>query len=97
MYRQGSEILLAVCDHAIIGQEFREANLRIAADESFYGTDVTDEAGVLRHLRVATIGNLVGQASIDLAIREGYVQETHVLVIAGVPHAQFATVQDEVR
>ncbi len=93
LYRQGTEVLVAISDHDLVGQEFRDGNLQLVVDESFYGSDVTDEHTVTQHLRIATIGNLVGAGIVALAVRAGYVDEANVLTIAGVPHAQFAVDQ----
>ena len=35
------------------------------------------------------MANLVGKRSVDVAIDLGLVDPTHVLVVSGVPHAQF--------
>jgi len=43
-----------------------------------------------RHLERATIANLVGSMCIKCGIDMGLIMEKNVLMIDGVPHAQFA-------
>lgn len=90
IYQTGSEVLIAACDADLIGKTLRDGELRLVVG-SFYNGDVMDEDRFLSHLRLATMGNLVGSETIRIAKEAGFVQDDGVILIAGVPHAQFYT------
>jgi len=90
LYRQGRELVVAACDADIIGQTFRSNDLKIHVSEGFYKGDSGDEDMLVNRLEMATIVNLVGRKTVDIAIRHGFVDPDCVLMIGGVPHAQMA-------
>jgi len=90
LYRQGRELVVAACDADIIGQTFRSNDLKIHVSEGFYKGDSGDEDMLVNRLAMATIVNLVGRKTVDIAIRHGFVDPDCVLMIGGVPHAQMA-------
>jgi hypothetical protein len=84
------EVLVAACDADLLGRTLREGDIEFCVSPDFYG-DVAGDDGLLeKHLRVATIANLVGRAAVACGVRTGVIDEENVLLIAGVPHAQFA-------
>ena len=90
IHKSGRELLVAACDSDVIGQTFKEGNLRIHVSEEFYGGDLMEEDTLLNRLEMATVANLVGEEVVALAVRHGFVDPDCVLVIDGVPHAQMA-------
>lgn len=90
VYRQGVETLVAACDLDIVGKTFRSKELKIQVSEGFYKGDTGDEDMLVSRLEMATIANLVGKKTLDIAIKHGFVDPSCVLVIGGVPHAQMA-------
>jgi len=88
IHRQSGEVLLAACDEGILGQTFREGDLRIRVGEGFYGGETVDEDGLAEYMASASSMNLVGNETIAVAIREGHVDESCLIVIDGVRHAQ---------
>ena len=90
VYRQGMETLVAACDADIIGKTFKSEGLRITVSESFYKGDTGDEELLVSRLQLATIANLVGKETLEIAIRHGFVDPDYVLKIGEVPHAQMA-------
>ncbi len=88
VYRVKGETLVAVCDSEIVGRTFREGELKIEVKESFYGTDEVGEEEVKRALRRATIANLTGKRTVELAIKLGIVDRDRVLRIGECLHAQ---------
>jgi hypothetical protein len=80
--------ILAACDEELLGQTFRENGMRITVSEEFYhGETITEEAFIER-MKSVTIMNLVGERAVSAAIREGYVDESNVIIIDTVKHAQ---------
>lgn len=91
VYRRGREVVVAACDTELVGRDLREGKLRLRVTEAFYGSDVVTPSVLMQHLRMCTIANLVGERVVGLALEHGYVARANVLWIAGVPHAQMAT------
>lgn len=91
VHKQGREVLVAAADDEVIGRRFEEGRLAITVPEAFYGSDTVDEATLVIQLRTCTIANLVGDRVVSIAVKHGFVDPAAVLVIAGVPHAQLAT------
>lgn len=90
VYHRRGETLVAACDEDLVGRTFREGKLRLEVSE-FYAGDLVSPEQLLRHLQLATIGNLVGEETVGAARQAGYVEEPGILRIDGVPHAQFVT------
>lgn len=90
MYRKGTETLVAACDIDIVGQTFRSKGLKIEVSEGFYKGESADEDLLVNRLEMATIANLVGKRTIEIAVRRGFVDPGCVIEIGGVPHAQMA-------
>lgn len=91
VHRSGRETLVAACDTTLVGKTLQEGRLALFVSEAFYGTDVVDESTLVAQLSACTIANLVGETAVAVAIRHGFVDANAVLVIAGIPHAQMAT------
>ncbi len=88
MYKTRGEIVLAACDREILDKNFEEGELHIHVRREFYYDAFVSDTTFLNSLKVATIANLVGKRVVELAIRNGYVDEENVIWISGVPHAQ---------
>lgn len=90
VYRKGSEVLVAACDEDIVGKTFRSNDLKITVSEGFYKGEAADEDMLVNRLEMATIANLVGEKTLEIAVRRGFVDPGCVMKIGGVPHAQMA-------
>lgn len=92
VYNQGREVLVAACDADLLGKVFRDGELQLEVKREFYdGVNVT-RGQFVSHLRLATIGNFVGEETVRTALEEGFIEEGGVLVIGGVPHAQMVVI-----
>lgn len=87
-YRQGAEVLIAVCDCDILGKKFAEGHLQIEVSSDFFGRELASGPQVEAALCGATMANLVGCRAVEHAIRLGYVERENVLSIEGVLCAQ---------
>jgi hypothetical protein len=58
--------------------------------EGFYKGDSGDEEMLVNRLEMATVANLVGRKTIEVAVKHGFVDPACVLMIGEVPHAQIA-------
>ncbi len=88
MYKRRGEIVLAACDREVLGHTYEDGELHITVKKDFYYESYVSDATFLNSLRMATIANLVGKHVIEIAVREGYIDEESVIEIDGVPHAQ---------
>ncbi|WP_135853406.1 DUF424 domain-containing protein [Halorussus salinus] len=81
-------LLVAVCDDDVLGETFEEDGVSLTVTEEFYGGDEVDEQTVVDSLARASVANLVGTEAVELAIREGFVDEENVLNVETTRHAQ---------
>ena len=89
-YRQGKELLFAVCDEECLGADYAEGKLRLKVEPDFYDGRRIGEDEFRHALQRATVANFVGERAVGLAMDLGFVGEGNVLRIQGVPHAQWA-------
>lgn len=92
-YQQGVQRLVAACDEELLGSSYREGKFRLDVPAAFYDGLRVDETNLSAYLRSATIANLVGARTVDLARRLGMIQAGHVLTVQGIPHAQFLVME----
>ncbi len=81
-------LLVAVCDRAILGETFESGDFSLTVTEEFYGGEDADEEAVAHSLARASVANIVGRKSVDLAIEEGIIDEANVLEVGETVHAQ---------
>ena len=87
VFKQGDDILLAICDYKVLDKTFESGELTIAVSE-FYKGNKCDEKDVIKLAKKSTIINAVGNDIIKLLIDRGFVEDSHVLKIGGIMHAQ---------
>jgi len=88
IYKHGNDILIGACDEKLIGKKFVDGKFQIDVTKEFYdGERITAEV-LKKYLENATIANLVGEKTVQCAIKLGLVDPDCVLSINGVPHAQ---------
>jgi hypothetical protein len=86
------EVVVAVCDESLIDKEIKTKKLKIKVSKNFYGGRLVDGDTVVKLMEKATIGNLIGPEIIELAERNGFIAKENVILINGIPHAQFVKV-----
>ena len=94
VHTRGPEVLVAACDERLLGRTLREGEIRLHVSSFYDGRRVTTEE-FIAELRVATMGNFVGQETVETARRAGFVGEDGVLIIEGEPHAQMVVMGRE--
>jgi hypothetical protein len=82
-------LLVAVCDDDVLGETFEDGEVSLTVSEEFYGGEEADEQTVVNSLARASVANIVGTEAVELAIREGFVEEANVLDVESTRHAQF--------
>lgn len=83
------ETLVSVCDEELIGEEFREGEIKLEVSSSFYSGEEVSVEECIEAIKDATIANLVGSI-VKHAIEAGIINSERVLEIQGTPHAQMA-------
>ena len=91
IFESGSDKMLAVCDKELLGKTFVEGDVEIVVSREFYGDK---EAGtdILKIARKSTIINAIGRNIVSLLIEEEIVDESSVISLGSVPHAQVVSV-----
>ncbi len=84
--------MVAVCDRNIIGKKFREGELVLKLDESFYKGDEVSEKEVQEALLSATIANITGEKAVACAVGCGCIDPETVIFIESIPHAQMVRI-----
>jgi len=88
-------LLVAICDHELIGQTFSEGELTLEVSEFFYKGALSSAHGVMAALGKAMFANLAGERAIECAREGGFITEDNILIIDGVPHAQMVMDADQ--
>ena len=88
IFNQDGDRLLAIADSSIIGKTFEEGNLQIMISKDFYSDKRCNEENVIDIMKGATIINAVGKDIIGIMVKENIVDNSMILIIDGVPHAQ---------
>ncbi len=87
-YNSGLNVLVAVCDEELVGKSFAEGEFTLTITASFYKGEAVTEEEVVDSLTHADIANLVGARAIKCALDNSFIEETNVIFVDGVPHAQ---------
>lgn len=82
-------LLVTVCDRGLLGETFEDGAVTLSVTEEFYGGEPADPEAVIEALSRATVANLVGEATVELAVEEGFVDEENVLEVEETLHAQY--------
>ena len=82
-------LLVAVCDDDVLGETFEDGDVSLTVSKEFYGGEEADEQTIVNSLARASVANIVGTEAVELAIREGFVEEANVLEVETTRHAQF--------
>jgi hypothetical protein len=83
------DFVLALCDEKLLGKTLKGNGLKIKISEKFYGGELVDEKMAVELMKKATIGNLIGKEIVELAEKNGFITKENVILINGIPHAQF--------
>ena len=88
LHSHDGEVLLAACDDELLGKTLTEGRIKLYVSENFYNGEMIPDAILAERMKSAAIMNLVGNRTVAIAIREGYVREDCVMTIQGIKHAQ---------
>ncbi|MFA4955846.1 MAG: DUF424 family protein [Candidatus Methanoperedens sp.] len=91
-YDTDGKVIVAVCDSDIIGKKFKEGNLVLKLEESFYKGCEASENEIKDALACASIANIAGKRSIACAVGNGFIDQDTVIYVDGIPHAQMVQI-----
>ena len=80
--------ILAVCDNELFGKKLEEGRLQLDLSSEFYDGEEVQEDELLNLFKGAQIINLVGEKSINTAIKAGIIDKKNIVRIKNIPHAQ---------
>lgn len=86
VYCKGANVLVAACDSELLGKKFIKGKLCLDIG-SFYDGKKVNEKTFLEHLANATSANLVGEKTINTAIKAGFISKESVIKIQRIPYA----------
>jgi hypothetical protein len=91
VFTDKKDVVVVICDEELLGKKLKmkERKITIEISEKFYGGKLIDEEKAIKLLNKATIGNLMGKNIVELASKNGFIVKENVILIDGVPHAQF--------
>ncbi len=83
--------VVAICDSELIGKQFEEGGFQLDIKENFYKGEDIDEEKILKIIqdlsREDATFNIVGEKSINTALKSGIVKKEGVKKIQNIPFA----------
>jgi uncharacterized protein len=81
--------VVAVCDSELIGKKFEEGKFQLDVKESFFsGKEMNEEETISVMERMAdedATFNIVGEKSVEAALKAGLIDEDSVCEVQGIP------------
>ena len=83
--------VVAVCDSELVGKKFEEGNFQLDVKDSFYKGEKLEEKRVIQVMQSMSkedsTFNIVGEKSVNTALKAGIISEQGIKKIQGVPFA----------
>ena len=85
--------IVSLADANLIGQKFMDEknNLQLDVKESFYDGESVEEPKAIKIIKAANSDdatfNIVGEQSIQAALKAGIIEKSGIMKIRGIPHA----------
>ena len=86
--KEGKNVILAICDEALLGKTLREGKIVFEITADFYKGRKISVDQAISMIKNSTIINLVGNECVKKAIEIGYIHPDAVITIEGISHAQ---------
>ena len=86
MQKQNSQVL-ACCDRELLGKTLAEGQIHFEVKPSFYKGEKVSEQEFKSLLKQADNINLIGEKCVNLALKEGYLNQKDIIKVKGIPHA----------
>jgi len=83
--------IVAVCDAELLGKIFEEGKMQIDVSDAFYGGEKKTDKEVIELLKDSATEdatfNILGEKSVNAAIKAGIIDGKGIIRIQGIPHA----------
>jgi len=79
--------LLSICDGNLIGKIFEEGSKILNVSRNFYHGEPMFEKDILKLIDDNTLLNIVGEESINFALKNKLIGKKGVIKIKNIPHA----------
>ena len=79
--------LLSICDGNLIGKFFEDGDKILNVSKSFYQGEPIFENDILKLIKDNTLLNIVGEESINFALKHKLIKKEGILKIKNIPHA----------
>lgn len=86
--RDKKGVIVAICDAGLLGETFRYGKMKLEVSTQFYGGALCTVEQAMETLAQADIANLVGETTIQAAVKEGLVDPEAVIYFGKIPHVQ---------
>jgi hypothetical protein len=87
-HESNKRIVVAICDEDLIGKTFSEKDKEIRVAERFYKGEKKSEEDVIEIIKKAENINLVGEKTINIALKNNLITKDAIIKIKKIPHAQ---------
>lgn len=87
-HNHDGRLVLAICDEELLNKKISEGDLCLDLSASFFKGEKVEESLVLALIKKAYIVNAVGNKSILLLKKEGFIDEDDVLFVSKTPYSQ---------
>jgi len=84
---EGKQVL-AVCDKELVGKTLKSDKIEFTVYESFYGGFPIEEEELIELIAENYNVNLIGKKCVSIAQGKGLLNESSIIFIESVPHAQ---------
>jgi len=79
--------LLSICDGNLIGKTFEEGKKILNVSKGFYHGEPMFEKDILNLIKENALLNIVGEESVNFALRNELIEKDGVKKIKGIPYA----------
>ncbi|MEK6854868.1 MAG: DUF424 family protein [Nanoarchaeota archaeon] len=84
-------LVVAICDKELLGKKFEEGIKQLEIQENFFKGEEADSDEIIEHLKNFSMDdatfNIVGEKSINTALKAGIIAEGGIGMVQGVPFA----------
>jgi len=86
------DIVVAICDEKLLDKKIKYGDVKINVSKYFYGGQLIDKEYAIKLMEKSTVGNLIGEEIVGIAMENGFIVKENIISINGIPHAQFVKI-----
>ena len=88
MHNIRGNAILACCDEELLGKKIENEKFSVEINASFYKHEKVGDGRLRDLMREANSMNFFGEKCIRVAIEEGFINQSNIIMIGKVPHCQ---------